>query len=825
MKHRFILFLSVCLFFGSAAVLSSQEGEQNSNALFRFESAASPDIMFAAGLNPAALGFSNTSGFFSEISYPLNEHNKSIRYNPLLAQSNTYLSLVLPGIGLSYESYNLQGTEDESYLTVGAGARFARWLSLGYAARYRIGNLTEAEFIAGLLMRPHASLSLAAAYKADSNDTWSVQPAAAFRPLALLPLSEGTAERLTISADAMYNAQGAIGDFFGFQQTAVTLEIVPGMFVYGNYHADQSWSAGMDFSIGFGRSGFRAVSDSSEISISSRSSLEFPAYRTLPSPADSRIIEYQGTLSFVETESFQNIGSFTMSDGRRPYRDFIAEIETYSDDPSVTALMFRNVQFQGDLAIATEIAAALSAFRSRGKDVLFSLEGADSLTYYIAAASGAQIYMRPGSMILVQGFGSSQLFFGNLLAGMGIDVIGFETHPAKSANHSLTESAYSEEARENIEAYLSDAYAQYLEAIAEGRREQLTEEISVIWDDAPFLVIADALNYGLIDGILYEDQVQELINDLYPGAEKARPDRTVTRDASWYRPRNPRIAVITATGPIFTGSGLTGTSIGSDTLAAQIRQAREDDNTEAILLRVSSGGGSALASDIIAREVYLTVHGPDSKPLVVSMGSVAASGGYYIAAYADYIFAYPTTLTGSIGVTSLSIHVDRLLEEWNITSERIETSSSSGFLDPFFPLREDDARAYSRSMDAIYEQFLTVASEGRKMDRDELDIHARGQVWTGTQALDRGLIDELGGFYDALLKTRELAGIEGDFEIYSPSSSSWQELSGMTAGLARLVISEPTIPGLDGLLNEYKLLKQLSEEGILYWTPLSGFID
>ena len=800
--------LPAILFLVSVLPALAQAGDQP----YLFPRTADPEAMFGPAMNPAALGFSSglTLGLQTEVPA-----GQGIRYNPLLIERDWTMLLQLGGSGLAMSSIG-----SNRYLTLGSGFRVLPGLSLGISTHSPAGDWRRGELRVGSLWRPHAALGVGLVYRADASDSWGLHPGIALRPLALMLPESG--HRLAVTADAAFSAAGPSGEYGGLQGVGMQLELLPGLQLYGNYSLEGEWNIGLESAVAYGRSGMRVgFSDGATLqSATSRVAVESVPHAPVPAAPASRIIEYRGLQLVGETTGFQRFGQFILTDGRRPIAELVEEIDRMAGDPAVAGMLFTNPVFDADLSHALEIAAALNRFRQTGRTVVFSFEQIDSVGYLIAAVGGDEMYLRPAGSLLVRGFGSSRLYFADLLDRFGIDAVGFETHPAKSANHGLTESGMTDEDRENLESFLGSAYDTYLQLIAAGRGQRLLADPDELWDQAPYLVAAEAEAAGLIDGVWYHDQVLDALEKRFPDSALVSVDRTRYRDPAW-RSREPaRIAVLYASGPIMSGEGMRGSTVGSETLVRQIREAREDDRVRAILLRVSSGGGSALASDVIAREVYQTTRGENPKPVVVSMGGVAASGGYYIAAYADHIVAYPLTLTGSIGVTMLSLHIDRLLEDWDISVDGVALSSSSYFADPLRPIEDRDVEKLQEYSDALYQQFLEVVAEGRGMDPETADAAAQGQVWTGVQALELGLIDGLGGILQALEKAVELAGIDGPVELHNPSGGGLL-VQGPTADAVRTLLPESRVPELEQLLEQLRQLQQLGEEGGLYLTPYS----
>jgi protease-4 len=287
----------------------------------------------------------------------------------------------------------------------------------------------------------------------------------------------------------------------------------------------------------------------------------------------------------------------------------------------------------------------------------------------------------------------------------------------------------------------------------------------------------------------------------------------------WTRPVGSRIAVIYATGSIVTGSGAGGSILGSATMARLLRRAREDAAVRAVVLRIDSGGGSGLASEIIAREVELTREA--GKPVVVSMGATAASGGYFIAAAADRIVAQPVTLTGSIGVTALSVHVPELLEQLRLAFAQVSTAQSADFLSSFEAPKEEDVEQLEESIRWQYDRFVSAVAEGRDMSEEAVREVAQGRIWSGRQALELGLVDELGGFTDALRSAKQAAGIVGPVQIV-PFTEMIAPRELLEAAQRQSVATRTSQlqATLEEALATVEAHRRMVEDGLLYYEPL-----
>ena len=411
-----------------------------------------------------------------------------------------------------------------------------------------------------------------------------------------------------------------------------------------------------------------------------------------------------------------------------------------------------------------EVREAILDFKKSGKPIVAYLEYGGGQQYYLATAAD-KIFLTPTSSLDLVGVASYELFLREALDAVGVYPDMLHAGDFKTASNIYTETTFTAEHKEMAKALNRDLYEQLVSGIAEGRR--LTEEaVRQLIDEGPYLP-DDAVEQSLVDGLRYEDEL--LGQD--PLQEEGL-HRLLYQDYRLVDPRplglnqGPEIAVIYAVGTItFGASGVdvSGSEVlGSEAIVAAIREAREDPAVEAIIVRIDSPGGAAVASDIIWRELALA---REAKPVIASMSDLAASGGYYIAAPADVVVAQPGTLTGSIGVVAGKFVIDGALDKLGINGESVTNGRSAEFNSVFLPFSEDSRAKLQQQIDATYETFLLRVAEGREMSRDDVHAVAQGRVWTGRQAQENGLVDELGGFRRAVEIAKERAGIATDLEV------------------------------------------------------------
>ncbi len=419
---------------------------------------------------------------------------------------------------------------------------------------------------------------------------------------------------------------------------------------------------------------------------------------------------------------------------------------------------------------ADELRAAIKDFKASGKPIYAYSELAMNKEYYIAAAAD-KIFMTPTSDIYVNGFAANAMFYRGSLDKLGIKPEVIKIGKYKNAPDQYTEKEMTEGQREVINAILDDLYGRMVTSIAEDRKLD-EEKVKEIIDTAPHRATA-AKELGLVDGALYRDEVYEELRKQL-GYKEGDKLRTVSDssysdiEASSLGLNNgERVAVIYASGAINTGrsnsSPFGGNFVGSDTIAEAVNQAAEDETIKAIVLRVDSPGGSALASDIMWHSIE---NAKKKKPVVVSMADYAASGGYYISCNADKIVAEPSVLTGSIGVFMGKPNVSGMYDWLGITNEYVLRGKNAGLFRETVDWTDDERAKFKQQADNIYyTDFVPKVAKGRGMTEEAVNEIGQGHVWTGKQAIENGLIDELGGLEKAIEIAKGLAKLPADQDV------------------------------------------------------------
>ena len=454
--------------------------------------------------------------------------------------------------------------------------------------------------------------------------------------------------------------------------------------------------------------------------------------------------------------------------------DVLDGLRRARDDDRVTVLVARLGGKSIGLAAVQELRRAITEFGEAGKTTIawaesFGEFSASNVQYYLATAF-EKIWLQPSGDLGLTGIAVERLFLRGALDKLGADFQVAKRQEFKGAAEQLTETRFSEPSRQATERMTESVTEQLVQAIAE-RRGISRDKVSELIDGGPYLA-ARAQAESLVDQLGYRDEVYaEARKQAGPDAvvvylgryqrAKALAERARTTATTLPGGHVPGIALIYATGPIRrgrSGRGLvSGGAMGSDTIAAAIRSATKDEHVRAILLRVNSPGGSYVASDTIWREVVRARAG--GMPVVVSMGDVAASGGYYISMAADEIVAQPGTITGSIGVLTGKPVLGEALGRIGVTSDRITRGAHSAMFSQLQPFSTDEWALVNDWLDHIYADFTGKVASGRGMTAEQVHEVAKGRVWTGADALAHGLVDQLGGMQEAASIARRRAGL------------------------------------------------------------------
>lgn len=464
-------------------------------------------------------------------------------------------------------------------------------------------------------------------------------------------------------------------------------------------------------------------------------------------------IHLSGPISDTQTSTFSKEDSI---------RSFFYHINRAKIDNRIKGILLKITRAGGGFAKIEEIGQLLNEFKKSGKPVIAYMEGGSIREYYLATFAD-KIYVLKGSDLFLNGLASEAMFFKNTLAKLGIQAEMFHIGEYKTAANTFTEDKMTPAHREAIKKLLDDIYDYTLQQIAKNRKLKL-EDVKNIIDEFPFDNAA-YLKAGLIDKEIYEDEIFDVYGEdfdtvSYNIYKQSRSPRPFTG--------NKKIGIVYASGEIHMGKSggksLFGSEVmGSDTVRRQLKALRKNPSVKAVVLRIDSPGGSAVASEVIRREAELLAK---EKPLVISMSDLAASGGYWISMCADHhVIAQPQTITGSIGVVFGKFVMKGLYDKIGIDKELVKTSEYADIFSDYRVFNEAESAKLNASMQKVYKEFLEKVSRSRDLSVEEVDKVGRGRIWAGTSALELKLVDKLGGLNDAVNEARKLANIPASEKI------------------------------------------------------------
>lgn len=462
------------------------------------------------------------------------------------------------------------------------------------------------------------------------------------------------------------------------------------------------------------------------------------------------------------------------------------------DDANIKGIYLELEGAPGGFATMKKLRESLDSFKAAGKFVIAYNTAYSQKTYYLASAA-EKVYLHPMGGIDFMGFAGQIMYYKGLMDKVGVKAQIYYAGRFKSATEPFRRSDMSPENRKQVSEYIGGAYRQYLEVISKSRKISV-DSLFAIADNALIRNAQDAEKYGLVDGLRYKDEIIDDLRKRTGIADDKKKELEVLGLEKYYeinkdkinkskaKAKGSKIAIVYAEGSIVDGDGQQG-SIGGDKYARVIRELRKDEDVKAIVIRVNSGGGSALASEIIWREIEKARE--QGIKVVTSMGDVAASGGYYIAANSHKIFAESNTITGSIGVFGMIPNTRELYEKHlgltmdTVKTGRYSTMSTDGGM--YYGFNEDEGKLITQSIEEIYDIFKNRVSEGRikagveKMNRAHVDTIAEGRVWLGNVAKKIGLVDELGGLEDAVKAAAKLANLT-DYKVSAyPKVKSFED--------------------------------------------------
>jgi protease-4 len=567
---------------------------------------------------------------------------------------------------------------------------------------------------------------------------------------------------------------------------------------------------------------------------------------TAPEVEKDSVLVYNLSTLITDSEDIPDPGSFLFEGPSPPQltlREALVAIDAAATDDHIVGLFLQGDAFMGiGLASQVELYQAIERFRESGKPIIAYDISWTEQEYYLASQADT-IYLNPFGDVEMNGFYAETMYQAEALEKLGVGVQVTRVGKYKSAVEPLIRDSMSPEEREQTQRLLQDLWQTMLADTAAPRSLQ-PQQLQTIANQQGFLFGEEAKTQNLVDEIAYEDEVLVALRQITgeqptDGESADAEDETsfrhinLTRYADMVeddlqtRRASDQIALVYAEGPIVDGEAGSGFGqpqvIAGNTLARQLRQLRYDDDVKAVVLRVNSPGGSATASEVILREVRLLKEA--GKPVVVSMGNVAASGGYWIASLADSIVAEPTTITGSIGVFSLFVNLETLGDKVGINWDGVKTAELADIFTSSRPKTDQELAILQKAVDQIYDEFLARVVEGRDLPLETVADIAQGRVWSGKSAQQLGLVDELGGLDRAIALAAELAELEDDWQLQQyPEADEWQRFfeTFLTQGFASPATVDPIRTQVNRLLDDLSVVRTLNDpQGIYLLMPFT----
>lgn len=514
-------------------------------------------------------------------------------------------------------------------------------------------------------------------------------------------------------------------------------------------------------------------------------------------------------------------------------------IERAETDSHITGILLtgdlRGADYGNTIAALKDFRDKLAEFRAKGKPVWAFVENDGLGTYYVKSVAD-HVWMAPTHSLSFAGLGSEMIYWGAAFDRFGIEFDVIRAGKYKSFGEPYSRSEMSPENREQLTVLLDSLWTSLRDDIAATRPVSL-EGLQKVSDDLGWVMDTEAVKNGLVDELVDENELVERLISVGTYGSEGHGFRQVDFIDYVNQPQfdlvemlethQDKVAIVYAEGAIVDGSGEED-QVGGDRIASILRDLRYDDDVKAVVLRVNSPGGSASASEKIAREVQLL---NAEKPVVVSMGGYAASGGYYISTLADTIYAEPSTITGSIGVIAMLPNIEKLANDYDVHVERVATSDKSGMLSPLRDRTPEERARIQTYVLSTYDTFLERVSQGRDLARDLVEEVAQGRVWTGVDAQTRGLVDRIGGLEEAIAFAADRAGLGDAYTLVErPAAETLEEsIQRLFRGGASLptdwklkaALGDSMDPTAARVLEEWNWLRTINDPRYLYsYTPL-----
>lgn len=547
---------------------------------------------------------------------------------------------------------------------------------------------------------------------------------------------------------------------------------------------------------------------------------------------DDTILAFDLSLNIADATPSRGLTSVLAGDSSGdtvPLRRVLEAIDRAAKDDRIAGLyLYGNVP-PGGFATLREVRQALERFRAAGKPIFAYETQGEERDYYLTSVAST-LMLNPSGALTINGFRAENMFLTGALQKYGIGVQTLRAGRYKSFVEQYVRTSSSPEAKLETQKLLDDLWGEFLTTTAKSRKLK-TGQIQNIANTQGMVLANQALSDRLVDKLAYPDEAEKALRSV-TGEKEPKGDEAFRQislsdyadAAAKDRYSGNRIAVVYAEGDIVSGEGGSG-QVGGDRLAEQIRELRQDNGVKAIVLRVDSPGGSASASDIVAREVKITA---EQKPVIISMGNYAASGGYLISTYGTQIYASPNTITGSIGVFGVQFNLQKLANANGITWDVTKTAPFADSETITRPKTPQELAIGQRMVNQIYDRFVGTVAESRSIPKAQVNEIAQGRVWSGSEAQKIGLVDHLGGLKDAIQAAAQRANLGDDWQIeeYPKSRDFQQQLFKLIGAQQTATPSDRLSIELQTLRSEIETLKSMNDpQGTYMRLPFSLRID
>ncbi len=755
----------------------------------RFQPVATTDGMHAIDVNPSALAFGRASGLGYQARY---DSTGFIRDYSLYFNTDNL-------------GYSFRRSEKTNYHRLASSSELFNNFYLGTHWDWVDDHFAHGAVGFSMLYRPIDWVSVGGTAEILNDTKEHVYRAG----LGLRPLID----RVTLTADIEYTDEEWGDPIFGVQ-----VEPINGMYLGASYDSD-SETYGLSLALSADRTQIGTVNyidDDNEFTDGAMfvhlSDLQFRSPCVMFNK--KKFYDWKMSGEVVEREEVSEFGMLRFMDKDQiRLTHMINKIRKLREDEHIDGILIRSSNLSVNFANSYELREEFLKFKETGKEIVFYFDTVSNSQYVFAASIADRIYMNPIGDVELRGLAISMPYVHDLLESLGIEVVNFQSHAYKTAGNIFSENAMTGPEREALTTVLDGMYDEFVKMIEFGRGDKLTKSARELIDGGPYLA-NQALELGLIDGVIYDDEIKDTL-----GKNAMIMPRYISdpMPIDWAQDREKDVAIIYAVGDIHTGKGDPGKSIGSDTMCKAIRAARKNPMISGLIVRVNSGGGSALASDMIAREIKLFKE--TDRPVIFSFGSVAGSGGYYIAVYGDEIIADPMTITGSIGVMGIVPNIEGLLDKIKVNYETIRRGEHADIGSIARPMTDDEKQKYNEMIEHMYDVFVGHVAEGRGMSVEDVHAVAQGRIWTGRQALERGLVDELGGLNTAIEHMMDRLNVKKLNLIEYPQYKQGITVEADLGMLSSMGLQSKLPKEMNMLIDKADRYMRMSDDGILYLMP------